>query len=1364
MKTIVLMFWFCLSSTVFYALTAEQNSCCSEESELPEYIFGVDLHKRTMISKQQEDDDITSTTLYETKTNSWTSVGSEYLFQRHASVVGRDDEYKTIPESIDEMFKDPEFIAIYDSLRIAINNSHRDNPTIPQIQDERPVPAILGLILAAAIWGANMEGISYLASYFLGLNEYWNGYDFTTSLITGAAVMSAGLLISLYSPGALAEVFDAATSSGQLTGYLSGIFGDWLESCMGNTSSPDNISVSQITTNMQNSSSSFNSIMEPIIQDLESYGTADITDLEPIWLDFSSQSIATSGFSVYTESMDYNTSYGYSWRMLNAQNSCLFASFNLSEVPSEAILTLTHLSSYAVDAPGYGYSPIDIYVNNNLFLENYDVALAHGGSHGYETDIWQIEGYLVTGDNTIYIHYGDNPYTQYWIQSLGVLQGQVSGEEPHLILTNNSIPSSVPNTGGIYSVTLENDGSYNLIWDVENVPPWVSVIPSGGSVADYQSVTIQIEPNTGDGRYCVIRFHNTQNNWNSEYVHITQGGAPILDIISNNIPNPIPSSGGSYNVTISNEGDNSCILHWDTMTDCTWVSLSPLSGSTQYSYNISLSFSGNQDFSNRTGYVRFYNEDNAFNYIDLHFCQNGVPAPTSDWDSFHKNCQNTGYSNTILDTDIGIEWAVQTNTSNSLVNGPVLYENKVIFAHSDGIVCYNTSGNLEWELDNGVDYGTYPAVYNGVIYASGEINSTLRLYAIDVNTGVVHDTENCFLSDSPIIADETGIYVTTEQRWIYAYSFNNGNLQTSWIFDSDDYDDFIGQLRFEESGLVAYGEYLYANGRAFDVFDNTDYDNGFYLIKIDKSTGNLASVLSYSLFHDGGNAEFRECITPVIYDNIIYYEKRYNYSSLSALHMKNLITGSSISYGDLENHAITSPVAHNDRIYFADDDGYLYCLNAHTGSEIFVERVSYQDIKRGLALCDNCVIVISESNEVILADIDTGDSVIEIDIPNSFVASNYSAPAITGNKIIFGNSNGQIICVSNEAPPIADFHGNPTSGYAPLTVQFADDSESTSPIISRTWSFGDGGTSTNQNPMHVYEEPGDYSVSLTVITAHGANTKYRDNYVSVSTTSLSIYPSTQAVSHSAGSFSIIVTSDTNWTVTDNASWISCSQTSGSNNGIITVFYSANTSSSTRTGEITFSDTGSNSQICSVIQAPGHYLATPGDVQLSASGDVLLLVWSPVTGASRYRIESSDHYSSDFSTLAYTSNTYYFGSSSSSYNEFFRIVAIDDSSSYQPCNFPEQILGEWYNDLNGVWHYSIRDIPPYRIRTGNVYYWVQDSHYNGNTYRVLTLREGTTEEYTFFFYDITATTMSANKTVGNVWEAIGIFHGLHKTED
>lgn len=78
-------------------------------------------------------------------------------------------------------------------------------------------------------------------------------------------------------------------------------------------------------------------------------------------------------------------------------------------------------------------------------------------------------------------------------------------------------------------------------------------------------------------------------------------------------------------------------------------------------------------------------------------------------------------------------------------------------------------------------------------------------------------------------------------------------------------------------------------------------------------------------------------------------------------------------------------------------------------------------------------------------------------------------------------------------PPVAALSADTTSGAAPLAVQFTD--ESTGSPTAWLWDFGDGDTSTSQNPSHTYTDAGTYTVGLTVTNADGSDTVYEYGYV-----------------------------------------------------------------------------------------------------------------------------------------------------------------------------------------------------------------------------------------------------------------------------
>jgi PKD repeat protein len=85
-------------------------------------------------------------------------------------------------------------------------------------------------------------------------------------------------------------------------------------------------------------------------------------------------------------------------------------------------------------------------------------------------------------------------------------------------------------------------------------------------------------------------------------------------------------------------------------------------------------------------------------------------------------------------------------------------------------------------------------------------------------------------------------------------------------------------------------------------------------------------------------------------------------------------------------------------------------------------------------------------------------------------------------------------------PPVADFIGTPTSGFAPLDVQFTD--LTVDSVSSYLWFFGDGGIGTVKNPMHTYTTPGTYTVTLQVAGPGGNGYMEKVDYITVNSTEI----------------------------------------------------------------------------------------------------------------------------------------------------------------------------------------------------------------------------------------------------------------------
>jgi PKD repeat protein len=86
------------------------------------------------------------------------------------------------------------------------------------------------------------------------------------------------------------------------------------------------------------------------------------------------------------------------------------------------------------------------------------------------------------------------------------------------------------------------------------------------------------------------------------------------------------------------------------------------------------------------------------------------------------------------------------------------------------------------------------------------------------------------------------------------------------------------------------------------------------------------------------------------------------------------------------------------------------------------------------------------------------------------------------------------ITVSIPAPvPVAIFSTLKTNGIIPMEVRF--ENHSTGVITSCKWNFGDGETSSEKKPIHIYNISGTYTVTLETTGPGGSDIEVKHNYI-----------------------------------------------------------------------------------------------------------------------------------------------------------------------------------------------------------------------------------------------------------------------------
>ncbi len=91
-----------------------------------------------------------------------------------------------------------------------------------------------------------------------------------------------------------------------------------------------------------------------------------------------------------------------------------------------------------------------------------------------------------------------------------------------------------------------------------------------------------------------------------------------------------------------------------------------------------------------------------------------------------------------------------------------------------------------------------------------------------------------------------------------------------------------------------------------------------------------------------------------------------------------------------------------------------------------------------------------------------------------------------------GNSRAASVNITVQIKPAVPLlqvviGANPSSGTAPLTASLTSATSGGLPPYTYSWTFGDGGTSTDANPGHTYGKPGTFAATLTVTDSLGTH-------------------------------------------------------------------------------------------------------------------------------------------------------------------------------------------------------------------------------------------------------------------------------------
>jgi PKD repeat protein len=181
----------------------------------------------------------------------------------------------------------------------------------------------------------------------------------------------------------------------------------------------------------------------------------------------------------------------------------------------------------------------------------------------------------------------------------------------------------------------------------------------------------------------------------------------------------------------------------------------------------------------------------------------------------------------------------------------------------------------------------------------------------------------------------------------------------------------------------------------------------------------------------------------------------------------------------------------------------LIASNSAGCADTVTQSISIGNVSAGFSLpqgvCVNEPALMSDSSSPVAIsatwDFGDGQTGSGLSVTHTYTALGSYVVTYTAN---FGGCNSVVTKTINVTDkPTASFNSPSVlmSCLPPLTVQFNNTSLN---AISYIWDFGDGTSSTLDNPQHIYTLPGNYTVKLIAISAGGcSDTLTRSNYVRI---------------------------------------------------------------------------------------------------------------------------------------------------------------------------------------------------------------------------------------------------------------------------